>query len=825
MKNRIDMKKGFRNYIVVGAFLILTGFAIGGSETPKAQAKADIALKKASVNLTIKVDNLTNTYGKSTIRIKTGKGVSVKKVTYKVKNKKIASVTKKGVVKSLLAGNTSVAVNVKYTKKNSRKTKTKKLTYTITVNNEFLREIPRTGMKFNEKGEAEPIFPLTELDIRKGNYSNEASYTDRFPVYVETDYDTDQDGKRDLVSVFIQVSKAATDGSYKAPVLMIPNTYMSEGIPDKMVNNTIQNGSFDYKKLNASPEKRTPLTEVSTADIRNAASDYVNDMKNHSILYYSVNGNDYFLSRGYAVVLCQGLGGAFDSEGLRLCGEKIEAEAYKAVVEWLHGDRAAFADRKGTKAIKADWCNGHVAMSGLSYLGTLAYEVATTGVEGLDTVIPLGAICSWYDYVYQQGAIINLMSANYVSGLSQYCSARYNYKKAPKKETDPAYYVYNDYLKQLNYDETKALGRYDEFWYRFAFHKGGNISVPALLIEGLNDFNVTTKQTMMMRKAFKDAGQPVKVLLHQGGHETPNIVSECASDKGTAKEEDFFTLENKWLSHYLMGVKNDVVQMKDFTVQSNVDGSWSSFDEKDLHMDQMKILPQTDEKESAVSFDKKADYVLDWNSKGETFVKKGNGLVWKQEVTEDTTVSGSAKVHLRVKMPDTKKHNPALSVLLMDESDTEFGAYEYDPKYPFSVNREASDLSVQVDALGKQFLRMARLKQTQVKSKLISVGTVNLLMPNAGWEPETCSMPADPIQNDTWYDYTVYLQPEHYTVKKGHRLSLYITGFCNFGKDELKDVVFPEKYSEKQTTNVQVSADYSFTLDNKKCHAEIPTVR
>ena len=79
--------------------------------------------------------------------------------------------------------------------------------------------------------------------------------------------------------------------------------------------------------------------------------------------------------------------------------------------------------------------------------------------------------------------------------------------------------------------------------------------------------------------------------------------------------------------------------------------------------------------------------------------------------------------------------------------------------------------------------------------------------------------------DDTWYDYTVYLQPEHYTVKKGHRLSLYITGFCNLSKDGLKDVVFPEKYSEKQTTNVQVSADYSFTLDNKKCHAEIPTVR
>ena len=37
-------------------------------------------------------------------------------------------------------------------------------------------------------------------------------------------------------------------------------------------------------------------------------------------------------------------------------------------------------------------------MIGKSYDGTLANGVAATGVEGLDTIVPISAISSWYDY-------------------------------------------------------------------------------------------------------------------------------------------------------------------------------------------------------------------------------------------------------------------------------------------------------------------------------------------------------------------------------------------------------------------------------------------
>ncbi|MGW2158956.1 CocE/NonD family hydrolase [Nonomuraea sp. NPDC001699] len=49
-----------------------------------------------------------------------------------------------------------------------------------------------------------------------------------------------------------------------------------------------------------------------------------------------------------------------------------------------------------------DWSTGAVGMIGLSCDGTLAEAVAARG-EGLRTIVPEGAISSWYDYARDQG--------------------------------------------------------------------------------------------------------------------------------------------------------------------------------------------------------------------------------------------------------------------------------------------------------------------------------------------------------------------------------------------------------------------------------------
>ena len=86
----------------------------------------------------------------------------------------------------------------------------------------------------------------------------------------------------------------------------------------------------------------------------------------------------------------------------------------------------------------------------------------------------------------------------------------------------------------------------------------------------MNDFNVTTKQSDLMVRAFARAGQPYKLVLHQDGH---NIL-----DGIMVNGELWQQIMNKWLSHYLYDVDNGIENMPTVSVQSNVDGSFKTYD-------------------------------------------------------------------------------------------------------------------------------------------------------------------------------------------------------------------------------------------------------
>ena len=101
-------------------------------------------------------------------------------------------------------------------------------------------------------------------------------------------------------------------------------------------------------------------------------------------------------------MFCGGLG-TKDSEGFTLTGSREEVMAFKAVIDWLNGRCRAFTNKTDNIEIKATWCTGKVAMSAKSYLGTLCIGVATTGVEGLETIIPEAAISNWYAYYRYAG--------------------------------------------------------------------------------------------------------------------------------------------------------------------------------------------------------------------------------------------------------------------------------------------------------------------------------------------------------------------------------------------------------------------------------------
>ena len=420
-----------------------------------------------------------------------------------------------------------------------------------------------------EDGMMQPM--LHYSNPRAAGYSNENSDILRFCVYVETDHDTDDDGFADLVKAMVQVPRAAVEGKYKAATIYDPTPYSagtceeySEGAYDMYVE-----ADFDYDRLYQPGEKRTPAGEASTMDAALAAKpkkDWNYSVPYSGELGYTwLTGYDYYLVRGFAVVEACGIG-TYGSEGFELCGTDLERDSHKCVVEWLTGNRVAYTDKTHNIAVRADWSNGSVAMTGCSYGGTIPYEVATTGVEGLKTIIPYAGIASWYDYTNSQGVpiIFEVAYADYLSGYN--CGGTFLDDQWTVPNED-----YGAWLWQIAQDQEATNGDYAPVWAESDYSDDyENINCSALIVQGLNDFNVTTRQADLMMQAFARAGKTAKLVLHQDGH---NYL-----DGKFVNGELWEELVNKWLSHYLYGVDNGIENTPTVSVQSNLDGQYRNYD-------------------------------------------------------------------------------------------------------------------------------------------------------------------------------------------------------------------------------------------------------
>ena len=114
--------------------------------------------------------------------------------------------------------------------------------------------------------------------------------------------------------------------------------------------------------------------------------------------------DDYYVPRGYAVVLGESIG-TFNSQGCPDVGADAETLGTKAAIDWLNGRARGFDDARRRRSPPTGR-TGDVGMVGTSYNGTLPNQVATTGVEGLKTIIPVSAISCWYDYYRANGLVV-----------------------------------------------------------------------------------------------------------------------------------------------------------------------------------------------------------------------------------------------------------------------------------------------------------------------------------------------------------------------------------------------------------------------------------
>ena len=339
----------------------------------------------------------------------------------------------------------------------------------------------------------------------------------RQELWVETNFDSDRDGKPDRVHVDVTRPRQTDTEGLKVSILYGSSPYFA-GTARGQVNWDVQQELNDQPKprgVMANPPYRADRSRISNA--------LVNE----------------WVPRGFAVVHSEAPGTG-RSQGCPTVGDTPERMPMKFVVDWLNGRARGFATETGSEEVKAtSWSTGKVGMIGTSYEGTLPLAAATTGVPGLEVVVPVSPNTSYYHYYRSNGLVrspggylgedVDVLYDFIASGDS---TGRANCDR-----------LYKNGIFAGAKGQDRATGDYNDFWASrdlLSFVK--NIKAAVLLAHGLNDYNVVPEHSVRIYDEMKARGMPVSMFLHQGGH-------------GGNPPADML---NRWFSHYLYGVNNGV---------------------------------------------------------------------------------------------------------------------------------------------------------------------------------------------------------------------------------------------------------------------------
>ena len=332
-------------------------------------------------------------------------------------------------------------------------------------------------------------------------------------LWVETEFDSDNDGKKDRVHVDVTRQKQTETEGLKVPVIYESSPYFA-GTGAGDVNWNV------HHELGAEPPARTFHPDIRFEPNRTSISgDLVRT----------------WVPRGFAVVHSEATGTGL-STGSPTIGGMPERYAPKAVIDWLNGRAKGFTTVDGMVEMKAKWCTGKVGMTGTSYNGTIPIAAATTGVKGLECIIPVSPNTSYYHYYRSNGLVRS--PGGYlgedVDSLYDFIASGNPALRANSEK------LYRDGLFAKNQD--RITGDYNQFWadrdlLRFA--KG--IKCAVMMAHGFNDWNVVPEHAVRISDAIKGR-VPLIQYFHQGGH-------------GGDPPLD---LENKWFTRFLYGIKNGI---------------------------------------------------------------------------------------------------------------------------------------------------------------------------------------------------------------------------------------------------------------------------
>ena len=586
-------------------------------------------------------------------------------------------------------------------------------------------------------------------------------------VYVETRVDSDKDGLPDLIKV--NIIRPTYNG--KIPAVMTASPY-HQGTNDKASDKAL----YKMEAELAVKEPHEISLEQPTLDLVEPVGEAelvpgAEEKLTHINSSYTLN--DYFLPRGFANIYVSGIG-TKDSQGLMTNGDYQQVEAYKNVIDWLNNRCRAFTDHSRKRQVKADWSNGKVATTGLSYLGTMSNGLATTGVDGLEVIIAEAGISSWYNYYRENGLVTspggypgedfdsldeltysrNLLAGDFIRGNEAHKGSIEELKKKLDRKT----------------------GDYNQFWhdrnYLLNAHK---VKAEVVFTHGSQDWNVKPLHVYQMFNALPSHIDK-HLFYHNGAHVYMNNWQSI----------DFRESMNALLTQKLLDQKTDYQLPRVVWQDNTAPQTWLSLEDfgnqtnyKTFTLGTGEAVIQNHYEES--DFERFGKTYQTFNN--ELYQGKVNQITIDLPVTEDLHINGRVKLNLRLKSSTNKG---LLSAQLLEP-----GQKKYLQPYPGVLAARTID-----NGRYHMLENLCELPFSQNAQRVITKGYLNL-------QNRHDLLKIEEVRPDEWMEFQFELQPTIYKLKEGDtlRLVLYTTDF---------------------EITVRDNTDYQLTVDLAKSSLEIP---
>ncbi|MFE6712111.1 Xaa-Pro dipeptidyl-peptidase [Streptomyces sp. NPDC057695] len=543
------------------------------------------------------------------------------------------------------------------------------------------------------------------------------SYADavRESVWVDTGLDGDGDGRTDRVAVDIVRPRETAAAGRRIPVIMDASPYYA----------CCGRGNESQKKTYDADGNPVGLP-----------------------LFY----DNFFVPRGYAFAAVD-LAGTNRSDGCDDVGGRSDVRSAKAVVDWLNGRARGYTTRTGdTRSRATTWSTGDVGMIGKSWDGTIANGVAATGVEGLKTIVPIGAISSWYDYFHSQGAPLYDANPSWLSDYVNSPGARARCGAVQDRITAATPY---------SGDRTAAWTERDHV------RNAARVKASVFVVHGQQDLNVRAGQFGRWWDALGAHGVERKIWLSQTGHVDPFDF----------RRAEWVRTLHRWFDHHLLGYDNGIDREPVADIERAPD-RWTTdrqWPPRTTAPTTLRPAPGTAAGpgvlgrtpaapgSTATFTDDPALGELDWAARIDTATPEKAGFVTRP-LSRDLRIAGSSRVTVTAVPTTTTAHLSAVLVDLGPDTIRDYGA----AGEGISTRADRTCWGASTPGDSACYLE-TEARTTDVRHTVVSRGWADL----GTWADPGRERPLTPGRA---YTMTLDLAATDHVVPAGHRLALIVAG-------------------------------------------------